>query len=58
MVQRRKRRPREVVRQPAGPVGDRCYLCGRQLERDDKVVRIHETTMHRGCYEADIERGR
>jgi hypothetical protein len=47
-----------VIRNPAGPPDTTCYLCGAELEREDKVVRVHETMMHRHCYEADIRRGR
>jgi len=45
------------VRQP--PSSDvHCYLCGRVVEADHKVLRVHETTVHRRCYEEDIRRGR
>jgi hypothetical protein len=47
-----------VVRKPATPADTNCYLCGTELQRDEKVVRVHETTMHRDCYEKDIRRGR
>ena len=47
-----------VIRRPVTPPDTNCYLCGNELLREDKVVRVHETTMHRRCYEADIQRGR
>ena len=47
-----------VVRKPVSPPDTTCYLCGAELEREDKVARVHETTMHRSCYESDIRRGR
>lgn len=46
-----------LTREPPTP-DVRCYLCARVVQADDKVVRVHETTVHRRCYEADIQRGR
>ena len=37
---------------------DRCYLCDAAVGRTDEVVRVHDATMHRRCYEQDIRRGR
>jgi hypothetical protein len=37
---------------------ERCYLCDGMVKRNDQVVRVHEATMHRRCYEEDIRRGR
>jgi hypothetical protein len=37
---------------------DRCYLCDAVVGRTDQVVRVHDATMHRHCYEQDIRRGR
>ena len=49
---------RRVVRDPAGAGSDHCYLCDVRLQPDDKVIRIHEASMHANCYELDIRRGR
>jgi hypothetical protein len=51
------RHKKPVVRHPPTP-DERCYLCGRIVRAEDKVVRVHETTVHRVCYEDDIRRGR
>jgi hypothetical protein len=58
------RRPRRegsdkppVTRQRSTP-DTRGYLCGRIVQPDDKIVRVHETTVHHRCYDADIRRGR
>ena len=45
------------VQQDALPE-ERCYLCDAAVGRTDEVVRVHEATMHRRCYEQDIRRGR
>ena len=37
---------------------ERCYLCDAAVRRTDEVVRVHDATMHRRCYEEDIRRGR
>jgi hypothetical protein len=37
---------------------ERCYLCDAAVGRTDEVVRVHDATMHRHCYEQDIRRGR
>jgi len=37
---------------------ERCYLCDAIVARDDEIVRVHEATMHRLCFEEDIRRGR
>ncbi len=37
---------------------ERCYLCDGMVKRDDEIVRVHEATMHRRCFEEDIRRGR
>jgi len=55
---RAKRRAKmPITREPPTP-DPRCYLCARVVAADDKVLRVHETTVHRRCYEADIRRGR
>jgi hypothetical protein len=28
------------------------------VARDEEIVRVHEATMHRRCFEEDIRRGR
>jgi len=55
----RRGRPRTgaIVRQDSLPE-DRCYLCEAIVARDDEIVRVHEATMHRRCFEEDIRRGR
>jgi hypothetical protein len=37
---------------------EQCYLCDAIVARTDEIVRVHEATMHRRCYEEDIQRGR
>ena len=50
-------RPGPIVRQDLLPE-DRCYLCDAVVKRAEEIVRIHEATVHRRCYEEDIRRGR
>jgi len=45
------------VQQDALPE-ERRYLCDAAGGRTDEVVRVHDATMHRRCYEQDIRRGR
>ena len=45
------------VKQDAPPE-ECCYLCDAAVGRTDEVVRVHDATMHRRCYEEDIRRGR
>jgi hypothetical protein len=52
-----KRRGAPRVPQQSLPE-DRCYLCDAAVGRTDQVVRVHDATMHRHCYEEDIRRGR
>jgi len=52
----RRRRTPVARRQPT--LDELCYLCDGAVKRDDQIVRIHEATMHRRCYEEDIRRGR
>jgi hypothetical protein len=53
----RRAKTAPIVRQP--PSSDiRCYLCARIVKAEDKVLRVHEATVHRHCYEEDIRRGR
>jgi len=52
---RRRRTP--VARRQLTPE-EPCYLCDAVVKRYDEVVRVHEATMHRRCYEEDILRGR
>jgi hypothetical protein len=58
----RPKRRRAAPSNVNGPRSDvreiRCYLCDRAVKRADEIVRVHEATMHRRCYEADIRRGR
>ena len=35
-----------------------CYACGLPIDLQEQVTRMHEATMHRDCYERDIDRGR
>jgi len=56
-TRRPKRRTSRLVRQRA-ELELRCYLCDGGVKRDDEIVRVHEATMHRRCYEADIRHGR
>jgi hypothetical protein len=54
-----RRRPKSPRRTPPNELPEEpCYLCDTLLKRDDEVVRVHEATMHRRCYEEDIRRGR
>jgi hypothetical protein len=57
----KRRVPPNVRREPATASqrgADHCYLCGRPIDSTDRVARLHETTMHRDCYERDIRQGR
>jgi hypothetical protein len=53
----RRRRRMPVERRDPLPE-ERCYLCDAIVTRTDEIVRVHEATMHRRCYEQDIRRGR
>jgi hypothetical protein len=53
----RPQRPSRLARLEPMPE-ERCYLCDGMVKRNDQVVRVHEATMHRRCYEEDIRRGR
>ena len=53
----KSKRKAPVIREPA-TTPSRCYLCGRTLHAEDKVIRVHEAMFHQHCYEADIRRGR
>ena len=53
----RPQRPSRLARLEPMPE-ERCYFCDGMVKRNDQVVRVHEATMHRRCYEEDIRRGR
>ena len=55
---RGRRRTRGIVCQHPPPEDHRCYLCDARVARDEEIVRVHEATMHRRCFEEDIRRGR
>jgi len=48
----------EAVRENVGEVSDACYICGKRLLPTDKIVRVHSLSIHRACYESDIDRRR